>query len=138
MNGPLHYSKHETNTQLVFYLKPSAINHWFMIEIINLIRASLQILTPYLTHLSYCGLIRGEGGYIKEWKNFLRINGIYLFISQRILKESWQGIMIVRGVRCCCCSLLFVVVVVTLACPPMISLNGWRYEIKTKKFFLDG
>ena len=39
-----------------------------------------------------CSNIFGEGGC-----------GRALFISPRILKESWRAIMIVRGVRCCCC-----------------------------------
>ena len=53
-----------------------------------------------------------------------------VLISPRILKESWWAIMIVRGVRSFVCCLF--------VCPPMISLNDWRYEILaiTKKFCL--
>ena len=67
------------------------------------------------------------------------------FLSWQILDRGfwknpdrvlWSSVVFV--VRCC--SLLFVVVgVVKLLFPPMISLNGWRYEIlvMTKKFRLD-
>ena len=70
-----------------------------------------------------------------------------LFISPRILKESWRAIIIVNVVRHSSFVRSFVVVrlcsslfdVTLFLCPPMISLNGWRYEIliRTKKFRLD-
>ena len=65
-----------------------------------------------------------------EWRLhvYLLINCV---ISPRILKESWRAIIIVNVVR----RSSFVVVrrsfvdVTLFPCPPMISLNGWRYEI---------
>ena len=61
------------------------------------------------------------------------------FISPRILKESWRAIMIVCGVRLFVCLLVVCLFVCNAFCPPMLSLNNWRYAIlvKTKKFRLD-
>ena len=58
---------------------------------------------------------------------YLLINCVF---SPRILKESSRAIMIVCGVCLFVCLLLLFV---APPCPPMISLNGWRYDFDKNK-----
>ena len=68
------------------------------------------------------------------------------YIGSRILKESWRGILIARGVRCslfvvrcllfvvCCCSLFLFVVVVRCCRNAILSPHDFSEQLKIWNF----